>query len=51
MTDHEQPQHGGSYRRENDGSLTRIDESTAAAPIATAETPAAEKPARPKKEK
>jgi hypothetical protein len=35
MTDHEQPTEGGSFRREKDGSLTRI-ESEASQPAADA---------------
>jgi hypothetical protein len=50
MTDHEQPQHGGSYIRDKDGKLTRVEDGAVTAP-AEMPAPADAKPARTKKEK
>jgi hypothetical protein len=48
MTEHEQPHEGGSYVRDKDGKLARVDEQPAA-PAADAVKPARSS-AKPKKE-
>lgn len=48
--DHEHPQHGGSYRRNDDGSLTLVD-AAPATPIAESPADQHPKPARTSRNK